>query len=221
MKKIFFLFILFASCKNQSIKNIAGTYGGKYFCADCSGIDVQLQINADSSFWLNEKYYFGKYFLRFIDSGKWVRKNNDRLILSGTTELPHQYKIISDSILQMLDSDGKEIQSTNSNQIKLIDATSISTKVPIGDTLIGMYSYNDNQVWFTDCGTQNKIKVAKNSINTQIEKEYNRIQRKPNDLIFVKLIGYYSLQHLIKGAGVERVVVPNVFIEMDASSACR
>jgi uncharacterized lipoprotein NlpE involved in copper resistance len=221
MKKIFLAFLCFASCKSEVKKNMAGAYEGQYACADCSGIDVHLQINADSSFWLNEKYNLGKNYLRFIDSGKWMIGEMDKLILSGTTHAPHQYKIINDSILEMLDSDGNEIQSTHANQIKLVDAKITAQKVPVGDTLIGAYQFNEGETIFIDCGTQNKTKVANRGVYDQLQKEYLKVKQNSITPIFIKVIGFYSLQKQTKTSGVERVLVVNQLIEINTKDSCR
>jgi len=213
MKKIFFAILLIASCRNESVKNITGTYAGKYTCADCSGIDVQLQINNDSSFWLYEKYLFGKKSIPFLDSGKW-KLNTDKIILSGTTPTPHQYKIINDSVLEMLDGDGKEIESKHSNQITSINKKKF-LKPPIGDTITGIYTYIDKQDFFEDCNTRNKVKVADAGI-------YSDLQKAPiHQKTFVQLVGYYSLQKVKEKASVERVFVPNQLLQASTKDSCR
>ena len=190
-----------------------GTYAGKYACADCSGIDVQLQINNDSSFWLYEKYWFGKNALPFLDSGKW-KLNDDKIILTGTTLSPHQYKIISDSVLEMLDGNGKEIESKHSNQIASINKNNF-IKPPIGDTITGTYNYVHEQAFLVDCNTRNKVKITNAGIYTDLQKTAN------GQKFFVRFIGYYSLQEIKGNASVERVFVPHQLLQISTKDSCQ
>ena len=215
MKKIFFslLIVFVVACHHQQkIFSVKGLYVADLFCADCSGIHTQLQINKDSSFWLYEKYRFGKIDLPFLDSGKWKIKD-DKIILTGTTQVPHQFKIINDSVLQMLDSDGNEIESKHSNQFKAGNKNDFLS-MPIGDTISGTYNFKENT--FKDCLSQNKVPLIDKTTNPDLQ-----IQKNTKDAVFVQFIGYYSLQKILPNQNPQRVFVARQSIKISLVDSCR
>ncbi len=93
------------------------TFEGILPCADCMGIKTNLVINDDSLSYFLTETYMGKNNPDsiFIRSGSFTRITasdslSTILQLSAVKELPPLfYKVIGDSILKKLDSQGREI----------------------------------------------------------------------------------------------------------------
>lgn len=88
----------------------ADKYVGTLPCADCEGIDVSLQLNKDSSYFMNSVYKGSRVNSTnnsFKDTGTWRMHGTDTMYLLKND---HSTKYIrTDSTLIQLDGDGKRI----------------------------------------------------------------------------------------------------------------
>lgn len=89
---------------------MVGRFRGELPCADCSGIDTDLTLNADMSYQLSETY-LGKG-KPFVSTGKWNVVDGTRKI-EIDYDKPGQgrYYQLAGKHLQMLDSDGNPVDS--------------------------------------------------------------------------------------------------------------
>jgi len=98
----------------------AGTFSGTLPCADCSGIDTQLQLKADGSYALDESYQ-GKKDGNFKGDGTWTAEENGkrvRLDPNSKTEQDRLFEIASKDEIRMLDTEGKAIDSQLNYSLK-------------------------------------------------------------------------------------------------------
>lgn len=119
-KNVLFLMVIaglfMASCNQnksktpEQLKNeVVGIYHGTLPCADCSGIQQTLTLNNDDSY-VMERVYMGKGDgTPYTDRGTY-RIENERVILSGITDAPSDYKIHEGSLEQM-DMSGNKVDS--------------------------------------------------------------------------------------------------------------
>jgi uncharacterized lipoprotein NlpE involved in copper resistance len=121
------LFGLFAACNSTSDKTAstdsslntvtreasvtdAEDYVGTLPCADCEGIDVSLQLNRDSSYFMNSVYKGSRVdstHNSFKDTGTWRMHGVDTLYLLKDRQSTKYIK--TDSTLIQLDGDGNRI----------------------------------------------------------------------------------------------------------------
>lgn len=91
----------------------AGTFSGTLPCADCSGIDTQLELKADGSYALGETYQ-GKKDGAFKDDGTWTAEDDGkrvRLDPNSKSEDDRLFEIVSKDEIRLLDTEGKKIDS--------------------------------------------------------------------------------------------------------------
>jgi len=78
-------------------------------CADCEGIDYQLNLKADYTF-KQKSVYKGKGEEIFIDEGRWGFVSDSVIALSGSDD--YKMFLILENGLVMLDQNGNRIESS-------------------------------------------------------------------------------------------------------------
>jgi copper homeostasis protein (lipoprotein) len=92
-----------------------GLFSDTIPCADCAGIITSLNLEADSTFILEQEYVGLKEGDRvFYQLGKWSLVDS-LLRLNEVTEGPRQFKIVSTEELKMLDNEGGIVTGTTLN----------------------------------------------------------------------------------------------------------
>ncbi|HZH86161.1 MAG TPA: copper resistance protein NlpE [Brumimicrobium sp.] len=127
-KTAFFLLLslplLFACNTNEKLK--LGTYYGQIPCADCPGINVQLELKEDQTY-LVKNFYLGENDV-FEEQGSFKIQADSILVLEKTDD-ENQLYLIEKNELTMLDSKGKKSDS------KLADFYKLKMEKPEGFTL--------------------------------------------------------------------------------------
>lgn len=89
----------------------AGIYKGMIPCADCEGIDVEIQINEDNTYKLVMNY-LGKGENKFIDKGayEWNETGSKIRFIHDDEDVGNWY-LVGENKLIMLDADGNRIDN--------------------------------------------------------------------------------------------------------------
>ncbi len=124
-KNILLLSVLLGlfACQNNtqmidaSKSSIQGVYKGVFPCADCSGIETTLTLNADKSFEKIDKY-LGENKGSFTEKGSFSTTDDHKLITKSAAGEMAQYAIKNNKLI-LLDKDGKESTSSLSNEYQL------------------------------------------------------------------------------------------------------
>ncbi len=118
MKNRIVLFIaiiaLFTACDNSNnnfsstVESLKGsTYSSIVPCADCEGIAYELALKTNQKY-KSSSVYIGESSRPFIEKGTWSVKEDTLLVLEEETDISKEFAI-DDSLLVMLDQQGKEI----------------------------------------------------------------------------------------------------------------
>lgn len=102
----------------QAPQAIAQTYRGVIPCADCEGIEVTLLLQQGGEYRLNERY-LGTDVSGDPQHGRWTRTAEMLVLVSDKGE--KRYFRPRDSGLEMMDTQGNPIQSTNSYRLQLVN----------------------------------------------------------------------------------------------------
>lgn len=93
-------------------KAFAGDFAGTLPCADCPGIEMQLAIDPDGSFVLDETYQ--ERDASFETRGTWTVEDQGRRLRldpDSKDEPDRLFQVVSRDELRMLDSDGQPVDS--------------------------------------------------------------------------------------------------------------
>ena len=94
--------------ETQAFAKLPATFMGKLPCADCPGIDAQLNLNANHTF--ESRMTYEERNTHFGDHGTWQVKGG-KLVLTGQGAAQQIYAIPNAETLRQLDADGNPITS--------------------------------------------------------------------------------------------------------------
>lgn len=96
-----------------------GTYKGTLPCADCSGIEVTITLNADETYNMKSKY-LGKDETVFEELGDYTwKEDGNTLILEGVDSEPALYSVGENKLIH-LDMEGNKITGSLEKNYELI-----------------------------------------------------------------------------------------------------
>jgi heat shock protein HslJ/uncharacterized membrane protein len=114
-----FLLILLMcmGCRHSTprLEFITGVYHGILPCADCPGIQYQLNLKKDRTYH-ESSFYLDRDMTAIVDSGNYHITTDSVLILDNKSPGFNQFKILPDSDLLLLDIGGGNIESGFSDQ---------------------------------------------------------------------------------------------------------
>jgi copper homeostasis protein (lipoprotein) len=150
-----------------------GLFSDTIPCADCAGIITSLNLEADSTFILEQEYVGLREGDRvFYQLGKWSLVDS-LLRLNEITEGPRQFKIINTNELKMLDNEGVMVTGTTLNFSLRRKAIPFVAKKPV--TVRGMA---------IDAGDSSFIKIC--AWGKNIPLEFTRDTQWPDSLSRIK-----------------------------------
>lgn len=91
----------------QNSLDVPGKYKGVLPCADCEGIETEIELQTDASY-TRESKYLGKKGGTFTASGKWDWIDGFTIRLGSIKEGPSQYFVAEGKLIQ-LDMSGNRI----------------------------------------------------------------------------------------------------------------
>jgi len=168
----------------QPLEKLPAYFTGILPCADCEGIDYQLQLLPGNFYFLRTKHA-GKRKVPEDEIGRWLIVDRNRLLLDQVTEKGEnqQFRIVDNRQLRKLDSQGQDIVS-NLNY-SLLE----STEKPFNPSLSmkGLYTHTAEAGRFTDCITGQSWPVAREGRHARLEKSYNKKTKTPGEPLLVSL----------------------------------
>ena len=194
------------------------SFEGDLPAADGPGIRYHLDLFPDQAFALRLTYLGRKDDTRFDDIGNWkVSADGGTLTLRGGREAPVMFAIKDGRTLRKLDLGGRVIESRLN-----YDLTRREPFEPIEPRLLlrGMYRYMADAGMFQECLTGWRLPVAQEADNAKLEAAYSRARRKPGEALLVTLEGSLVSRPRMEGAGVQRMLVPERFIDVLPGETC-
>lgn len=197
------LAVILLSCKSSNrlqqgeIKPITpATYFGKIPCADCEGIEIQINL-LDNSTFMTKQITLGKKGKAHITIGKWEFIDSTQIItLKSRNQSPKRFVITSYTTIEMLDIHGKKIESDlNYTLTKKDNYEQITDSFPMK----GMFRYMADAALFVDCSSQKKYPVAMEKDYLSLEREYLSKVEEAGEPILATLSGRLIMQPKMEG----------------------
>lgn len=192
----------------QPLEKLPAYFAGVLPCADCEGINYQLQLLPGNFYFLRTEYA-GKRKRPEDEIGRWLIVDRNRLLLDQATDKGenHQFRIVDNRQLRKLDMQGQDIVS-NLNYSLLESAEKLFNP---SLSMKGLYTHSANVGQFTDCITGQSWPVAHEGKNANLEKSYNKKTKSPGTPLLVSLkVNIVERQAADAGAGAAHVLVTKV-----------
>lgn len=200
-------------------EQLPATFAGVLPCADCPGIDYQLDLRADHSYFVRLSYRGRGEGKSFDDIGRWSLSADHRvLILQGSGEQPELFTLEEgDERLRKLDRDGNPIVSNLDYSLRRVEAP--RPLEPRLQQLQGMYSYLADAATFEECRTGLRLPVATGPAAALLESAYVRSRQAPGEEMLAVLDGRIAVRQPMEGAPREMLVVDR-FVDVRPGQGC-
>lgn len=182
-----------------------GVFSGVLPCADCPGIEYHLELFADSAFYLRTVYQ-DRDTGPFDDIGSWlISSDGATLALFGGREAPLRFGIAGPDELNMLDLEGRPIESALNYTLIRDDARE---RIEPRLHMRGMFTYFADSAIFQECLTDRSMPVAMEQDYLRLEQAYMETRREPADSLLVNLAG-----RIVERVNMEGPARPTVVVE--------
>ncbi|MBK8552392.1 MAG: copper resistance protein NlpE N-terminal domain-containing protein [Ignavibacteria bacterium] len=107
------IFLFISGCRKEEVNNgavvqISGSYNGIIPCADCEGINYELELKEDFTY-RERMIYLGKQVRPFTLTGKWKLEGINKVILYKQSDEMSQFEFSKGDLI-MLDGSGERIE---------------------------------------------------------------------------------------------------------------
>ncbi|MEX0614537.1 MAG: META domain-containing protein, partial [Methylophaga sp.] len=188
--KLWLCLLMVAGCQQQdetesaldwrAAMDFPVSFSGTLPCADCPGVDYQLNLFADQSFFLQTDY-LDREQQRFYQLGRWQLHDQDTLVLLSDLQ-NYRFAINDAQHLTLLNQQGQIIDSEHNYQLQ-----SNANFKAIYPTLKmrGLYQTDENGSFFSECLTGQRWSVAPEADYSALEKRYADMRQAPQQSLLV------------------------------------
>ena len=201
-----------------ALGELPATFRGLVPCADCPGIDYQLNLFDDGVFYLGMTYR-ERGDAAFYDIGSWsIDPSGESLALSGGAETPTICRIVGANTLRLLDRNGEEIPSSLNYDLRRAgEFVAIEPRLDMR----GMYFYFADAGLFTECLTGRKMPVAPEGDNAALERAYLKTRRESGEELLASFEGRIEMRPPMEGDDLLPTVVVEKFHSILPGETCQ
>ena len=202
---------------DHPLGNQRATFSGILPCADCPGIEHQLNLFEDGVFFLRQTY-LERDEGTFYDIGRYlVPSSGDKVLLYGGRDAPMGFAIVTADSLRKLAIDGSHIDSELPYTL-----TRQPTWQPLEPRLLmtGMYRYLADAGRFKECSTGLDLPVANEGDNRALQEAYLEARQRPGEPIRAGLHGKIVQRMPMEGPGPVLTVIPERFMNVSPELDC-
>jgi len=205
------------SAPKHPLGTLPATFSGTLPCADCPGIDVHLNLLADSVYFLRETYQ-DRDNGAFDDIGRYLLSSyHGQITLHGGREAPMRFALSSPDTLTLLDQDGAHIDSElNYTLSRQPELQILEPRV----LMRGKYRHLADAGRFRECLTGLDMPVATEADNPALEQAYLEARETPGEALLVSLEGRIVERMPMEGPGTVPMLVPERFIGVWPGQSC-
>lgn len=201
----------------EPLGKLPATFSGILPCADCPGIDYQLNLFEDGAYYLRTRYQ-GRADGQFDDIGRYLLSSDGALIsLHGGREEALRFGIESQQQLRLMGHDGRPIESTLNYTLERQEKP-----LDLQPRLVmrGMYRYLADAGRFRECLTGRDMPVATEADNRALELAYLGARQRPGEPLLVKLEGRIAPRMPMEGPGPVATLIPERFLAIQPDLSC-
>lgn len=229
MKKLFvWIFILVGlisvSCSSTTpkVKEITFEKPLKHFVGLLPAANAQTQYQLD--LFENKTYFIRTFGIKngvkgksYDDIGSWEHDEHNRIVLKSGREAPQYFYVLNDKTLELMDLEGKRIDTKLDYKLKLSDTASrLEPRV----FMSGMFRYMADAAIFEELITGVKYPVAMEEDYLSLERAYIHERKVAGESIRTYIDGQIMLKNPMEGDKKVPTVVVKKFINIDKKSVC-
>ena len=197
---------------------LPASFAGILPCADCEGIEYQLDIMPDGSYALRMSH-LGRAARQVSDDvGTWALASDGiTLALKGGREAPVFFSIENPGTLRKLDLLGRPIESRLDYDLRRLPAFQ-----PIEPRLAmqGLFRYLADAASFEECTTGRNLPVAMEGGYRDLERAYLAAKHEPGQPLMAVIEGAIAMRPPMEGPGPVPTLVVDRFLRLEPDASC-
>lgn len=164
----------------RAVVDFPASFSGTLPCADCPGIDYQLNLFADQSFFLQTDYQ-DRDPGRFFQLGRWQLHAQNTLVLLSDQQ-NYRFAIDDKEHLTLLNQQGQLIDSEHNYQLH---SDSRFKAIYPQLAMRGLYHHSADGSFFNECLTGQRWQVVASTDHQILQKRYAEMQQKPDQALLI------------------------------------
>ena len=164
----------------RAVVDFPVSFSGTLPCADCPGIDYQLNLFADQSFFLQTDYQ-DRDPGRFFQLGRWQLHAQNTLVLLSDQQ-NYRFAINDKDQLTLLNQQGQIIDSEHNYQLHN-DGRFKAIYPQLA--MRGLYHHSGDGSFFSECLTGQRWQVVDGADHQILQKRYAEMQQKPDQALLI------------------------------------
>lgn len=197
----------------------ASSWRGQIPCADCAGIDMVLTLYPDGTYRSQGAYLGtgGAGDTINADFGRWTLADNDsRVHLFGAGSAPGRYAVDADGALRMLDTEGRDIESSANYRLA---ATPEPVAITHPSRLVGAFTYMADAAIFVECESGLQFPVDMSADYRALESAYSTARGNGQPMV-VRLKGHLDERNVGEGHGMALALVVDSMDTIQPDDGC-
>src|SRR5580765_7799207 len=194
----------------SALGSLPATFSGVLPCADCTGIQVQLNLLPESAYVQRMTYRRDAHDDSWYELGAWSLLSDGRtLLLTGDREGGAYWAVTATGALRKLDREGNRIDSNLPYELsRRPRLESIEPRAKMQ----GMFRYLADAARFRECRSGLQWPVAMSEDYLALEKAYGARRTAPGAELLVSLNGRVEQRPRREGSGTEPTLVVERFL---------
>ncbi len=169
-----------------------GRYVAQLPCADCPGIDVRLDLAADGTYTLSERYRDREGGADSI--GRWSMATDGRtLMLRGERRDPLYLTVRDESTLEQLDREAQPIVTASAPEYRF-HLDEAFTPLTLRLTMTGFYRQGEGSPSFKACASGQTLTVSSAENGAALDRAYVETRRTANEPLMAQIRGRIEQQ---------------------------
>ena len=196
------------------VKQLSGVFYDTLPCADCPGIATKIYLKPDRTFIMEQEYVSKKIAYQ---TGTWT--NSDSLLrLSGTTDT-QQFKIESYALLEVLDTEGKEIAGTPKKLEVRRNNVPFKPLQPV--PVEGIFRSIHDTMAIHVCSMNKDYQATLAPTAMMMTSKYKQVAKQQGQPVYAKVAGHFELRPSLNDTITQDFFVIEKFISFDAKGVCK
>lgn len=171
------------------LAQLPATFKGNLPCVNCEGIQTNITLQADGSFFSRQIYTGQPSPNQANDLGRWVMSHHGNvLVMQGQNSQIRYFRVKSAEAIEMLDLEARTIFSDLNYQLmRTASVDSLDLKL---FPLNGLYQYLADAALFTECASGLAFPVVPTGDNIKLEQAYLQRREQPAQALLATLYAH-------------------------------
>lgn len=180
------------------LPQLPATFSGTLPCASCEGIQTNITLQADGTFFSRQFYVGQPLPNQASDLGRWVMSHyGNILVTQGQNSELRYFRVKSADEIEMLDLEARTIFSTLNYSLNRTSTADVPDLKLF--PLTGLYRYFADAGRFIECASGLNLPVVAMGDNAKLENAYLQLREEPGQALLATVYGHIKPAQSMEG----------------------